>query len=129
MATRLTVQKSGGINLPNNVKGKTVTVGVRGRKNATKGLYNEFGTSRIPERPFVRTSAKAIRKKVPGLIQFKDNKIGVKKIATTAEKDMKRTIDRWSDPPNAPGTIRRKGRNDPLVDTGAMKNAVKAEIE
>ena len=129
MATRLTVQKSGGFNLPDNVKSKTVTVGVRGRENAQKGLYNEYGTSRIPERPFVRTSARSIKKKIPSLIEFNDNKIEVKKIAEVAEKDMKRTIDRWSEPPNAPGTVRIKGKNDPLVDTGAMRNAVKAKIE
>ena len=36
---------------------------------------------------------------------------------------LKETIAEWSDPPNAPLTIERKGFNDPLVETGKLWNA------
>ena len=34
------------------------------------------------------------------------------------------SIDAMVDPPNAPSTIKRKGFNKPLVDTGKMRKSV-----
>jgi hypothetical protein len=106
--------------------GKPVTV-------VEVALANEFGTDRAPERPFMRTSAKELAPKM--------RELGAKLLAAviagrmtvdqaldrlglTAQTAIKKTIDDWEIPPNAPATIAKKGANNPLVDTGQMRNSV-----
>ena len=44
-------------------------------------------------------------------------------------EDTKEIIDDWSSPPNAALTVELKGFNDPLIETGTMRDAVKYKIE
>jgi len=44
-------------------------------------------------------------------------------------QDTKEIIDDWSSPPNAALTVELKGFNDPLIETGTMRDAVKYKIE
>ena len=39
-----------------------------------------------------------------------------------------KTIRDWTTPPNSPETIKMKGANNPLVDSGDMKNAPRHEL-
>jgi hypothetical protein len=41
---------------------------------------------------------------------------------------LRRIIIDWSEPPNSNKTIEEKGRNDPLVDTGHMRDSVDWKI-
>ena len=43
-------------------------------------------------------------------------------------KAVVKSIQDWSDPPNAERTIKRKGFNDPLVETKRMQRAVKYKL-
>lgn len=100
--------------------------------------YNEFGTSRIPERPFFR-NAMADNKGSYGTLMRNDAKRIV-----TGEQTMRRTLDRLGlkaqgdvqqsivdlkSPPNAPATIKAKGSSNPLIDTGAMRAAVTFKVD
>ena len=51
------------------------------------------------------------------------------KIGEAAAKDLKEVVDQWEIPPNRPATIAQKGgRNDPLVDTGTMRDSIEHKI-
>lgn len=39
------------------------------------------------------------------------------------------SIRNWSEPPNAPSTVRKKGFNKPLVDQGVMLNSVGKQVD
>jgi hypothetical protein len=43
-------------------------------------------------------------------------------------KELQAAIVAFSDPPNAPSTIAKKGFNKPLIDSGDMKASVDAEV-
>lgn len=42
--------------------------------------------------------------------------------------ELKKAIEDWSTPPNAPSTVAEKGFNDPLIKTETMKNSVEYKI-
>ncbi len=100
--------------------------------------YNEFGTSRIPERPFFR-NAMSENKGSYGTLMRNDAKRIV-----TGEQTMSRTLDRLGlkaqgdvqqsivdlqSPPNAPATIKAKGSSNPLINTGSLRQSVSFKIE
>lgn len=116
---------------------KTVQVGFP--VGADKGIieratYNEFGTSRIPERSFMRTAfdgsgrdriketstkiAKAVIEEKRTLSQ------GLALLGMTGVNEVTLSIDRLMSPPNAPATIAKKKSDKPLIDTGQMRQAV-----
>ena len=90
-------------------------------------ILNEFGVPEHnqPPRPFLRTT---VRKKSR---QWKDimsdefihsqnwDKM-LNEVAQACRDDISESIAKWKEPPNAPATIKKKGANDPLVDTGNM---------
>lgn len=94
----------------------------------------EYGTLRIPPRPFMRNCvqkraarwsriiAAGIRARI--LSNFILDTLGKEMV-----EDIQREMDDFSDPPNAPATIRQKGFNNPLIDTGRLRDAVTYEVE
>lgn len=48
----------------------------------------------------------------------------LEKMGPFAEAAQKRVIAEFTDPPNAPSTIARKGDDNPLEDTGMLRNSV-----
>lgn len=128
-------------------QGYVVTVGIHekdgsrdagGATNADAGFWNEFGTSRIPERSFLRSTFDE------GLRVYKDTskKAAVFAIRTGASfdkalailglkvsSDVKETIRSRIDPANAPSTIAKKGSSTPLIDTGQLLNSIDFEVK
>lgn len=49
-------------------------------------------------------------------------------IGKTLANELKQSIITWSIPPNAPLTIELKGFNNPLIETGLMRDSVKYKI-
>ena len=45
------------------------------------------------------------------------------------ETDIKDKINRLGSPPNAPSTVRRKGSDNPLVDTGTMRESLRYVVK
>lgn len=95
-------------------------------------MWNELGTENIPSRPFMRDS---VDKHIPAIEHmFKAQEEALlkgdsaRKVLETVglfQKDLMQTeIEQGSFIANAPATIRRKGSDKPLIDTGQMKNSV-----
>lgn len=101
---------------------------------------NEFGTSdkRVPPRPFLRTTMEKNRRRYNRLTeqlisQILSGKTTVMKaldlLGLKIGSDVKKMITTLKNPPNAPGTIARKGSNNPLIDTGRMRSSINHEVK
>jgi hypothetical protein len=127
------------------LQGQGVKVGLRSSAGshdgvliADIGIYNEFGTSRIPARPFMRRTADQSRQFlapfVSGLTKrMIEHKLSVSQVMNQLglfyQDKIRNTIrssPTWA-VPNAPSTIKKKGSSVPLIDTGAMLGAVDYE--
>ena len=100
-------------------------------------VKNEFGEGRIPERPFFRNSMRFNRKKYIEINQKLLTKVAagqmttevaLETLATVAVGDVQDEIVNLREPPNAPMTIRLKGSDNPLIDTGHMRQSVTYEL-
>jgi hypothetical protein len=98
-----------------------------------RAVFNEFGTGRIPERPFMRNAMRANRSKYNGAMGKAARSVlngstsldGVlSKLGALAQGDIQEEIRDLDTPPNAPSTIERKGSSNPLIDTGEMRQKV-----
>lgn len=114
-----------------------------GKSIAEYAVYNEFGTSRIPARPFMRTVAKEKPKQWVGEmvrhIRGRATEPAIWKQALgvageSMKSDIKDSIQNGNWTPNAPATVaakKRKGKvepDHPLIDTGQMLAAVSYEV-
>ena len=98
-----------------------------------RAIFNEFGTRRIPERPFMRNAVRnnrvkymrALRVSAPKLLLGEtDMRTVMSKLGALAQGDIQHEITVLMYPPNAPSTIKNKGSSKPLIDTGEMRQAV-----
>ena len=91
---------------------------------ASVALWNEFGTSKIPERPFFRNANARLTDSVKTFAyKYKTINEGLLyAIGETAVNDLKKSIlgHGVSYAPNSPATIALKGSAKPLVDTGRL---------
>ena len=99
---------------------------------------NEFGSpsKNIPSRPFMRTSTEEMKKvikyfvramrkrKKPWVGSIEANEIG--RLGRTIIQD---TIINWDTPPNAPSTVKRKGFDNPLLETELLQKSVEYDIQ
>lgn len=98
---------------------------------------NEYGTSRIPARPFMRQTTENYRSAWGRLAARLEDRVAhgmdphqaLEILGNKAEGDMKATIGRGHFVPNAPNTIKQKGSSQPLIDTGRMRNSVSHKVE
>ncbi len=112
-----------------------VQVGFHDAHNAQKAAYNEFGTSSIPARPFMRQTFEQNRAKYEeGMKQAAADWLvgktktagpGLRKNGRVLAKDIKATIRAGMSPANKED----KGAPGSLEDTGAMARAVKVVLE
>ena len=103
-------------------------------------LIQEMGApeANIPERPFMtetfRTSgAFQFAKRALQLI-FRGAGTDVRhslfsRLGKFVALEMSRNIKDWSEPANAPKTVAKKGFNDPLIETGFMRDNVKHRVK
>lgn len=104
----------------------TIEVGIFDQEVAEYGAYNEFGTSKIPERPFMRTS---FDESIDLFMQFNPFEDNTQHISSSYIGKVQETIEQWSTPENAESTIKQKGFNDPLVNTGRLKESIESRIK
>ncbi len=119
---------------------KVVAVGLfakAGDDVLKKGIHNEFGTEKIPERSFLRSTFNKEYKKVAGRfnriveginkkdyrVQSKLKLIGVEQVGAVQQM-----ITDIKTPPNAPSTIKKKGFDNPLIETGEMRSKISSEV-
>lgn len=145
--------------LPKAIKGpRRVKVGFpAGQADSdviARAFYNEFGTKGsgkpfmtkrgggfggpVPERPFMRNAMRNNRGKYR--LELKSSAIKIlrgetalatvlSKLGVIAQGDVEMEITTFSSPPNSPLTVKLKGSNKPLIDSGEMRGAVQYEVD
>lgn len=103
-----------------------------GKQVAQVASENEFGTHRIPPRPFFRN---AIKKNADRWLQFFKNKaktntpyVSLGMLGELIRGDIVLSINQTNTPPNSEITIARKESSKPLVDSGKMRASVDYSI-
>lgn len=109
-----------------------------GADMVTVAAVQEFGSPmhNIPSRPFMRTTADRTSATLPDLIeaQYTDLIAGstahkmLVQIGGWYQMQMKVTLLTGPWTPNAPRTIRKKGSDTPLVDTGLLQMSIRYEL-
>lgn len=101
-------------------------------------FYNEFGTRRIPERPFMRIAMREHRGKYRRGLQAEAKAIlrgqtslsgTLNRLGALAAGDIQDTISSSLPPPNAPSTVRQKGSSGTLIDEGRMRQSITWKVE
>lgn len=101
-------------------------------------LWNELGTSTAPSRPFLRQSVDNNKDKINAFFQaqLKTLLAGrataedvLKKTAVFMKGLVQETIKEGDFPANAPSTVKKKGSDRPLIDTGHMRQSVETVID
>lgn len=96
-------------------------------------LFNEYGTSRSPSRPFIRGTYLDHTDEIntfvkgtvaSGIARKEDAQAIMSKIGVYAKGLMQEEIKEGAWAPNAPSTIKKKGSNKPLIDTGRMRQSI-----
>lgn len=105
-----------------------------GKSVAMVAALNEFGTARIPSRPFFRNM---IREKSAGwpraiaanlVANHYDPIETLNDVGDAIVGQLQVSIRNMSSPPNAPSTIARKGFDDPLIESGYMLSRAGKEV-
>lgn len=99
-------------------------------KEAQKGIFNEFGTSKAPARPFLEPSYLKnekwiIQQVIKNAKKLKSPKQTVDEIGDEMVDRIKHKINVMKYPKLAQSTIKRKGRDDLLKDTEKMYQAIR----
>lgn len=101
------------------------------------GFVNEFGTTTIPERSFMRST---LQEKKQSIIDLQKNLMkNIVDGSMTVEKalgllgefvsdEIRQKIVSLKTPPNTPETIKKKKSSNPLIDTGQLKNSITYEV-
>ena len=105
---------------------------------ATVAARNEFGDreANIPERPFFRQAIAKMEDGVPAIIRGRidpqrmvvDDRLANQVGAYAAGQVQERITD-LREPPNSPHTTEAKGSDNPLIDTGFMRQSATWEVE
>ena len=104
---------------------------------ATVAAIQEYGAPRahIPPRPFFRNMIAAKKGEWPAAIadllkaNDYDAAVTLKKTGEAVAGQLRQSIVDLVTPSLAPSTIRRKGFDKPLIDTGLMLNSVAYEVK
>jgi len=97
---------------------------------AQVAFWNEYGTRTAPPRPFFRTTistqSNSWGDKLALLLPATnfDGRKALSLLGQSMRDDIENAIAQWSAPGNAPLTIKKKGFDKPLVDTGVMQRQV-----
>lgn len=99
--------------------------------------YNEFGTSDTPARPFMKQSFENNEKQLRNACITLEKKIveggtaqeALQKLGAVAKGIVQKEIRNGTFEPNKPSTIKRKGSDHPLIDTGHMRQSVQFVID
>lgn len=124
--------KKGGTGKKSESKGKGATV-------LEYAIFNEYGTSRIPKRPFFRLSVgtqkaqneikEYLNTQIENIISGELTGQGAyENLGTFVVQKIKKTIMSGNFTPNDAKTIKRKGSSTPLIDTHSLYNSISYEI-
>jgi len=115
-----------------------VRIGILGSDDSELATYaraNEFGTQRIPERSYLRTTidkastGKRIVQALKGLTKpGEDPEDHLNRVGVVAVGEVQEQIRRGDYKPNAESTIARKGSDKPLIDKGRLIQSISYEV-
>ena len=120
-----------------SLDGTVVSAGVMDSKNATKAAINEYGTSKIPQRPFMRTavsrhgkswgekSAKSVQSVIKGMPISQVTEL----VGMQMKADISSTLTNGPWTPNSVVTIAKKGSSRPLIDTGELRASITYKVK
>lgn len=126
-----------------------VTVGLQGSRATTAagpaepselvviGAAHEYGTDTIPMRPWLRTSARRYGKEwgaawagaVRAALRGDTADTELRLVGLGMQGDVQATVLDGPWFPLSPETTRRKGSDVPLVDSGQMRQSIRAQVE
>ncbi|MCD7826345.1 MAG: hypothetical protein LUH14_10360 [Clostridiaceae bacterium] len=100
-------------------------------------MFNELGTIHIPSRPFLRDSVDANADQINTFLQSMKQELlkggsaesVLKKIGTFQKGLIQEQIVNGNFEPNKEATIKKKGSDTPLVDTGRMRQSINYVIQ
>ena len=100
---------------------------------AMVAFWNEYGTKTSPVRAFFRTTVSDQKKNwvlsVQNLMKMHNDPQRVMGLIGEHMKgNIVESIATWSDPPNAPYTVAKKGFDAPLRDTMQMSRSITFEV-
>jgi hypothetical protein len=127
------------------IAGASVLVGIQSDAGAgddgtpivAYAAWNEFGTRYIPARSFIGSTSdekrndwsQLVDRLFSGILAGKlSGENAFRLLGEQAQSDIQQKVITLSEPPNSPQTIARKGSSNPLVDTGAMRAAIRYEV-
>lgn len=126
-------------------EGARVTIGVRGDKKHQDGearlvdiaVWNEFGTKTIPARPFIggnhdekkQQYRRDLQKRFAAILAGSTVEQELAEFGELVVGDVKLYMTTLDTPPNAAATVLMKGVDNPLIDTGTLRNAIKKKVE
>lgn len=105
-----------------------------GTSVAQVAYWNEYGTIHSPTRPFfrktIRDNQSSWQDKLKQLVELYkgDTEKVLLLLGEIIKGDLYTTITTWTEPPNAPSTIRKKGFNAPLRDTMQKARSIGVEV-
>lgn len=100
-------------------------------------MFNELGTVHIPSRPFLRDSVDANEDRINSFLQAMKQELlnggsaedVLKKIGVFQKGLIQKQIVNGDFAPNEEATIKKKGSDTPLVDTGRMRQSINYVIQ
>lgn len=126
---------------------RTITVGIHAREGgashdeadvtvAELGSWHEFGLG-VPQRSFVRgwydesqrEIATVLKARMAAVARGADPDQQLEVAALQFESSMKERISDHIPPPLSPSTIAAKGSSTPLIDSGQLRNAIRARVK
>lgn len=121
-----------------------VQVGFQGDQSYEDGTslvevaaYNEFGSSDTPERPFMRQSFENHESELKAACDLVNQALAnggaldnaLDKLGVSAKALVQEEIVNGGFAPNAESTIKKKGSEQPLIDSGTMRQSVNYVIK
>lgn len=102
---------------------------------AQVAYWNEYGTAHIPPRPFFRQTIAENKDGWPDKAAeiLRENggnvPLTLKQMGEGVKGQIVETIQGFREPPNAAATVRKKGFDKPLIDTGTLWRSIDYEVE
>lgn len=100
---------------------------------AQVAFWQEFGTTKIPMRPFMRNAITKNTQKwgdsvKTAIVGTNDSEKALKMLGEIMRGDIVLSLTNLNTPPNAPSTIKQKGSSNPLIDTGLLRSSISWEL-
>ena len=124
--------------------GKEIRAGVlpsagKGKKGVEIAYYasvNEYGTEKIPSRPFMATSADEnkgwnapVKRAVGDIIDGAEVISELNTVGKKMKDDIKKNVGTHRFKPLKPSTVKKKGHDIQLIDSGALYDAIDFEVK